>query len=256
MQLPTDADAVVIGAGAFGFSTAYQLTKLGAGKVVLVDQYEPATQVSPKAAGLFKTIQASDVKTRLQRLSIEIVSGFEAETGIPIPHVKSGSIFCARTPAHASMIDAEIEDGQGWGLEARRIDGAEANGLTGYLEGKELLAAYHLPGDIYIEEPKSMLMAYRQAGEKLGMQVIGHTPVHGVRVEGGEVRAVVTEHGEIRTPTVVDAAGVWSRRIGAMAGVDVMVQPMRHQLRITAPIAGIPVDRPIVRMTDASAYVR
>jgi 4-methylaminobutanoate oxidase (formaldehyde-forming) len=256
MTLPTDADAVVIGAGAFGFSAAYQLTKLGTGKVVLIDQYEPATQVSPKAAGLFKTIQASETKTRLQRLSIEIVSGFEAETGVPMPHVKSGSIFCARTPSHASMIDAEIEDGQGWGLNARRIDGAEAKQLTGYLEGKELLAAYHLPDDIYIEEPKSMLMAYRQAGEKLGMQVIGHTPVQGVRVENAEVRAIVTNHGEIRTPVVVDAAGVWSLRIGAMAGVDVMVQPMRHQLRITAPIAGIPADRPIVRMTDASAYAR
>src|SRR5215211_3426139 len=256
MTFPTDADAVVIGAGAFGFSAAYQLTKLGAGKVLLIDQYEPATQVSPKAAGLFKTIQASETKTRLQRLSIEIVSGFEAQTGIPMPHVRSGSILCARTPAHASMIDAEIEDGQGWGLNACRIDGAEAKRLTGFLEGKELLAVYHLPDDIYIEEPKSMLMAYRQAGEQLGMQVVGHTPVQAVRVEHGEVRAVVTDQGEIRTPVVLDAAGVWSRRIGAMAGVDVMVQPMRHQLRITAPIAGIPADRPIVRMTDASAYVR
>src|SRR6187551_345003 len=108
--LPVDqADAVVIGAGAFGFATAYQLTRLGAGEVVLIDQYEPATQVSPKAAGLFKRLQVSETKTKLQRLSIEIVTGFEAETGIPMPHVKSGSIFCARTPAYASMIDAEIE---------------------------------------------------------------------------------------------------------------------------------------------------
>jgi 4-methylaminobutanoate oxidase (formaldehyde-forming) len=154
------------------------------------------------------------------------------------------------------MIDAEVEDAQGWGVEASRIDGAEAKRLTGYLEGKELLAAYHVPSDIYIEEPKSLLMAYRQAGEKLGMQVIGHTPVMGVRTEGGEVQAVVTEQGEICTPVVVDAAGVWARRIGAMAGADVMIQPMRHQLRITAPIDGISPDRPIVRMTDASAYVR
>jgi 4-methylaminobutanoate oxidase (formaldehyde-forming) len=256
MPIPTDADAVVIGAGAFGFSAAYQLTRLGAGKVVIVDQYEPATQVSPKAAGLFKNIQASETKTRLAKLAIEIVIGFEAETGIPIPHVRSGSIFCARTPQHGSMVDAEVEDAQGWGVRAERIDGAEARRLAGFLEGKSLLAAYHIPDDIYIEEPKSMLMAYREAGEKLGMQVIGHTPVHGVRVEGGEVKAVQTAAGEIRTPVVVDAAGVWSRRIGAMAGVNVLVQPMRHQLRITAPIAGIDAQLPIVRMTDAAGYVR
>jgi 4-methylaminobutanoate oxidase (formaldehyde-forming) len=250
------ADAVVIGAGAFGFSAAYQLTKLGAGKVVLIDQFEPGTQVSPKAAGLFKSIQASDTKTRLSRLAMEIVKGFEAESGVPIPHVRSGSIFCARTPEHGSMVDAEVEDAQGWGVEVHRIDGAEARRLTGFLSGKSLLAAYHVPGDIYIEEPRSMLIAYRQAGERLGMQVIGHTPVTGIRTENGEVKAVQTTTGEIETPIVVDAAGVWSRRIGKLAGTDVPVQPMRHQLRITSPIAGITPDKPIVRMTDAAAYVR
>jgi len=252
----TEADVVVIGAGAFGFSSAYQLTRLGAGRVVLIDQFEPGTQVSPKAAGLFKSIQASETKTRLSRLAMEIVQGFEAETGIPMPHVRSGSIFCARTPEHSSMIDAEAEDGRGWGVEMTRIDGAEARRLTGFLDGRGLLAAYHVPGDMYIEEPKSMLMAYRQAGEKCGMRVIGHTPVTGIRVEQGEVKAVETAVGEILTPVVVDAAGVWSRRIGAMAGLHVMVQPMRHQLRITAPISSIAPDLPIVRMTDASAYVR
>ena len=250
------ADAVVIGAGAFGFSAAYQLTKLGVGQVVLIDQYEPATQVSPKAAGLFKSIQASDTKTRLSLLAMEIVTGFEAETGIAMPHVRSGSISCARTPEHGSMIDAEVEDAQGWGVEIHRIDGAEARRLTGFLDGRSLLAAYHVPGDIYIEEPRSMLIAYRQAGERLGMRVIGHTPVTGIRIERGAVCAVQTTNGEIETPIVVDAAGVWSRRIGRMAGVDVPVQPMRHQLRITSPIAGISPDRPIVRMTDAAAYVR
>jgi len=44
---------------AFGFAAGYQLARLGAGKVVMIDQYEPATQVSPKAAGLFKSVQAS-----------------------------------------------------------------------------------------------------------------------------------------------------------------------------------------------------
>lgn len=250
------ANAVVIGAGAFGFSAAYQLANLGLHDVVLLDQFEPATQVSPKAAGLFKSVQASEIKTRLMRLAMEIVTGFAAETGIAMPHIRSGSIFCARTQAHASMIDAEVEDARGWGVPITRIDGPEARSLTGFLTGKGLLAAYHVPTDIYIEEPRSMLIAYRQAAERLGVRVIGHTPVTSIRVESGEVRAVVTPNGEIETPVVVDAAGVWSRRIGAMAGQAVPVQPMRHQLRITSPIAGIEPERPMVRMTDASGYVR
>ena len=41
-----------------------------------------------------------------------------------------------------------------------------------------------------------------------------------------------------------------------MAGVDVPIVPMRHQLRITSPLDGVTADMPIVRITDASGYAR
>ncbi len=255
-QLPSQADAVVIGAGAFGFSVAYQLVKLGAGAVVLLDQYEPGTQVSPKAAGLFKMIQSSETKTRLALLSRQIVTGFEQESGIPIPHETVGSLFVARTAAHAGMVDAEVEDSAGWGVQIERVDAAEATRLCGYLAPEGIVSAYHIPGDIYIEEPRSMLIAYWQAADALGLKVVGHTPVTGIVVEKGEVRGVETLYGAIESPVVVDAAGVWSRMVGALASVDVPIVPMRHQLRITSPIEGVTADMPIVRIPDASAYAR
>ncbi len=255
-SLPRDADAVVIGAGAFGFNAAFQLANLGAGRVVLLDQFEPATQASPRAAGLFKSVQSSEIYSKLSQLAMSIVRGFEAETGVAIPHVNSGSLLVARTPAHARMIDADIEVATGWGVETHRIDGAEAHRLAPFLAGERLRAAHRVPGDLYIEEPKSLLLALRDAGARRGMQTIGHTRVTGITVEGGAVTGVETERGAIRTPLVVDAAGVWSRALGRMAGVEVMIQPIQHQLRITAPIAGITPDQPIVRMPDASAYVR
>lgn len=252
----TDADAVVIGAGAYGFSTAYHLTKLGAGRVVLLDQYEPGSQVSPKAAGLFKLVQSNEAKTKLAQLSVDIVTGFARESGIPMPHVASGSLLVARTPGHTSLIDAEAEDAKGWGVEIDRIDGAEAHRLAPFLDGDRLLGAYHIPGDIYVEEPRSLLMAYRQAGERLGLRVLGHTPALRIKTKGGEVVAVETPRGEIRTPVVVDTAGIWARHVGQMAGVDVPVQPVRHHLRITSPIAGMSANQPIVRLIDASTYIR
>jgi 4-methylaminobutanoate oxidase (formaldehyde-forming) len=100
------------------------------------------------------------------------------------------------------------------------------------------------------------LLAYRQAAEGLGVVVMGHTPAIGIRVEGEVVAAVVTPRGEIRTPVVVDAAGVWAGAIGAAAGAAVEVQPVRHQLRITAPVAGMAADAPIARIVDAAVYVR
>lgn len=256
VELPSQADVVVIGAGAFGFSAAYQLVRLGAGNVVLLDQYEPGTQVSPKAAGLFKMIQASETKTRLALLSRQIVTTFGRESGFPIPHHAVGSLFIARTAAHAGMVEAEVEDSRGWGVDIERVDGREARRLCSYLDPAGIETVHHVRGDLYIEEPRAMLMAYWQAGLALGLQVIGHTPVIGITVERGEVRSVQTSSGSIDTPVVVDAAGVWSRMVGALAGVAVPIVPMRHQLRITSPIDGVSADQPIVRITDASGYAR
>jgi glycine/D-amino acid oxidase-like deaminating enzyme len=253
---PTQADAVVIGAGAFGFSTAYHLAKLGAGRVVLLDQYEPGTQVSAKAAGLFKLVQSSEVMTRLAQLSVAIVTSFKRESGVAMPHVRSGSLLVARTARHAAMLDVEAEDARNWGVAIERIDGKEAERRCPYLSGSRLLASYHIPGDIFVEEPRSLLLACRQAAERLGAVVLGHTPATGIRTAGGEVVAVVTPRGEIRTPVVVDAAGVWAGTVGAAAGAALPVQPVRHQLRITAPVAGFAPDAPIVRMVDAAVYLR
>src|SRR3954451_2668141 len=113
--VPATADAVVIGAGAFGFAIAYHLAKGGMKDVVLLDQFEPGTQVSARAAGLFKLIQASEVKTKLAQRATRVVTEFANETGITIPFISSGSIYAARTPVHASMVEAEIEDSRGWG---------------------------------------------------------------------------------------------------------------------------------------------
>src|SRR5690348_1782112 len=100
--IPGHADAVVVGAGAFGLSAGFFLAQHGYRNVVVLDQYEPGTQTSARAAGLFKSLQANETKTRLMRRSIEIVKGFQKETGVAVPFVQPGSLFIARTPEHAS----------------------------------------------------------------------------------------------------------------------------------------------------------
>lgn len=252
----TDADAVVLGAGAFGVSTAFHLATLGLKRVVVLDRFAPASQTSPRAAGLFKLVQVDETLTRLAQLSIEIVTGFETATGVPMSHVRSGSLLIARTAEHAAMVDAEAVNARAWGIELEPVGETAAHHLAPYLEGRGLRTAYHVPGDIYVEEPATMLAAYLEAAARRGVAVVGYAPATALRVRDGRVEGVATPRGEIRTEVVVDAAGAWAPQIGAMGGVRVPVAPVRHQLLITEPLAGVAAEQPIVRITDASAYVR
>jgi glycine/D-amino acid oxidase-like deaminating enzyme len=252
----TRADAVVIGAGAFGLSTAFQLASLGAGTVVVLDRFAPGSQTSPRAAGLYKLVQADETLTRLARSSIDIIRGFSETTGIPLPYVQSGSLLAARTAAHADLIDDEARASAGWGIELEHLDGPGVHRVAPYLSGKEIRSAWFIPDDIYIEEPRTLLEAYMTAVGQLGSHVIGDAPVTEILRRDGEIVGVATPRGEIAAPLVVDAAGAWARGVGLLAGADLPIAPVRHQLLITRPIAGMAPTEPIARIVDASAYLR
>jgi glycine/D-amino acid oxidase-like deaminating enzyme len=256
-ELPVkEADAVVIGAGAFGLSAAYQLAALGAGRVLVLDRFAPGSQTSPRAAGLYKLVQADETLTRLAQSSIEIIRSFTATTGVPLEFVASGSILAARTADHARLVDDEAAASTAWGIALEPLDGAGVNRVAPYLTGKGIRTAYLVPGDIYIEEPRTLLDAYQAAIVNLGSQVVGNAPVTGITLDKGEVVAVSTPRGDVATPLVVDAAGAWARGVGALAGIEVPVAPVRHQLLITRPIACMAPTEPIARIVDASAYLR
>jgi glycine/D-amino acid oxidase-like deaminating enzyme len=252
----TQADAVIIGAGAFGLSAGYQLAAHGVGRVVVLDRFAPGTQTSPRAAGLYKLIQADETLTRLAQSSIEVIRGFSEATGIPLSYVPSGSVLAARTAEHAALVDDEAEASAGWGIELEKIDAEGVQRIAPYLTERGIRTAYFVPGDIYIEEPRSLLDAYMAAISQLGSLVIGETPVTGIVVDNGKIAGVSTPRGNIATQLVIDAAGAWARGIGALVGVEVPVAPVRHQLLITRPIAGMSPQEPIARIVDASAYLR
>ena len=252
----SQADAVVIGAGAFGLSAGYQLASLGAGTVVVLDRFDPGSQTSPRAAGLYKLVQADETLSRLARLSIDVIEGFSEATGLPLPYVASGSVLAARTAEHAAIVDEEAAAAAGWGIDLEPLDAKGVNRIAPYLTGRDVRSAWHIPGDIYIEEPRTLLDAYVAAIAQIGSHVVGHAPVTAIQTEDGEVTGVSTPRGDITTPLVVDAAGAWARGVGALAGVEIPIAPVRHQLLITHPIAGMAATEPIARIVDASAYLR
>lgn len=254
--LPPEADVVVIGAGAFGYATAWQLARNGAGHVLLLDKGTPGDGSSARAAGLFKTVQADESLTRLTLRSRQLVLDFEATTGVPLPVIRSGSILAARTPAHADLIRAEVAHSMGWGVDLSLVDAAETRRIAPYLDPRAFTIAVLCPGDMYVEEPPTMLAAVHRAAELAGVTIIGDTPVTSIGVEGGRVTGVETSRGSVVATVVVDAAGAWARRIGATGGARVPLVDVRHQFSISQPIPGIDSHMPITRIIDASAYMR
>jgi len=250
-----DADVVVIGAGALGLSTALHCALAGR-SVVVVERHTAGSQASGRAAGLFKSVQADELRTRLARRSITRALSFADWAGVPLPVARSGSFLIARTAQHREYLCRELAQSRSWGADVREASRTEVAGRLSYYRPAGEDFALWCPEDVYIEEPASLIRACLAACRRHGAVVAENEPVTGIPVTGGRAAGVETESRSIAAPVVVDAAGGWVRQVAGLAGARVPVAPVRHQLLITEPTTQVDPADAIARVVDAAVYLR
>ena len=79
-DLPSTAQAVIVGGGIIGCSTAYHLAKLGV-DVVLIERHKLTSGSTFHAAGLVGQLRSSANITELLGYSVDLYDRLEAETG-------------------------------------------------------------------------------------------------------------------------------------------------------------------------------
>jgi glycine/D-amino acid oxidase-like deaminating enzyme len=250
-----EVDVVVVGAGALGLSTALHCAMAGR-SVAVVERQTAGSQASGRAAGLFKSVQAGELRTRLARRSIEKVISFADWAGVPLEVARPGSFLIARSSQHREFLRRELAQSRSWGANVGEATRAQlASRLSYYRAAGEWFALW-CPEDVYIEEPASLVRAYLDACQLHGATVLENEPVIGIPLAGGRVAGVETAGRSIVAPVVVDAAGGWVRQVGELAGARVPVASVRHQLLITAPAPDVDPADPITRVVDAAVYLR
>ena len=245
---------MVVGAGALGLSTALHCALAGR-SVAVVDRETAGSQASGRAAGLFKSVQADELRTRLARRSIEKAVSFADWAGVPLTVARSGSFLIARTAQHGEYLRRELAQSRRWGADVREAAPAQVAGLSYYRAAGPEFALW-CPEDIYIEEPANLVAAYLAAARRHGAEVLEHERVINFCSTQGRLAGVETTSRSVAAPVVVDAAGGWARQVAELAGGQVPVATVRHQLLITERAADVDPADPIVRVVDAAVYLR
>ena len=85
-------------------------------------------------------------------------------------------------------------------------------------------------------DPHGATHAYAGAARKRGADVIQHNRVLDLtKLPTGEWR-LETEQGAITAAHVVNAGGLWARKVGHMVGVDHPLVPMQHHYLVTEDV--------------------
>ena len=237
-ELPAHASVVVVGGGVIGLSAAYHLAASGVDHVVLVEKDEFGSGSTCKAAGGVRAQFSDAVNVELGLRSLRTFETFREDFDQEIDLHQVGYLFLLDRPEHVGLFEKSVTLQNELGVPSRMIDVAEAKRLSPLIETDGLLAAAYSPTDGHCT-PESVVLGYAGAARRAGAGLFRGTTVEAIEHDGTTISAVRTDHGTIRTDTVVCAAGAWSAEVGAMAGVDLPVTPERREIVVTEPVPGL-----------------
>ncbi|XP_076800247.1 sarcosine dehydrogenase, mitochondrial-like [Clavelina lepadiformis] len=258
--LPAEADAVVIGGGSVGCSTAYHLAKMGAGRVLLLEKDMLTAGTTWHTAGLLWRLVSHDfemeVTEHTRKLMTEVL---KEETGQETGWVQTGGMFTAYTKERMDSYKAMATLGKNFGIESHVLTPAEISDIHPLLDVSKLTGAVYSPLDGTMD-PSGTCMTYTKAASKYGAQIVENCPVIDVTTEEDSlgirrVSSVVTNQGTIKTKNVINCAGVWAPYIGQMIGINVPQVTFRHAYVVTEAIEGVS-KVPNVRDHDGSVYLK
>jgi 4-methylaminobutanoate oxidase (formaldehyde-forming) len=250
-----EAAAVVVGGGIWGCSIAYHLARGGLRDVVVLERRELACGNTPQAAGLVGQLRSSELMVRSIRHVVDRLEHWVVEHGEESGFRQVGSLKLALTEGRVRELEAHVARARSWGLEVELVSPAWAQARVPFLDVRGVRAAAWIPGDGYVE-PYTLAMAIARAARRLGVTFETGRPVTAIRIDRGAVRGVDTPAGAVEAPRVIVAAGPWVERVAGAVGLAVDTVPLRHQHWTTAPMASVPADLPVVRVPDASVYIR
>lgn len=239
------ADAIVIGGGIIGCSTAYNLAKLGCKKVVLIEEKYLASGATGRCGAGVRMQWGTEPNCLLSRDSIHMFENLEEELGYSdsIEFKQSGYLLLAYNEKAVEQFHKNLGLQHKLGIPSRWVTPEEAGELVPHLNLQGLHGATFCAQDGHCN-PFKATDAYAVAAKRLGVEILTYTRVTNLLKDGDNIKGVETTAGTIETPMVISCAGSYTRELGRMVGVDIPVHPERHQILVTEPVE--PLQGPMV----------
>ncbi|MBS8229241.1 NAD(P)/FAD-dependent oxidoreductase, partial [Vannielia litorea] len=236
--MKTTTRVCVIGGGVVGCSVLYHMTKLGWSDVMLLERSELTSGSTWHAAGGFHTMNSDTNMAALQGYTIGLYKELEEITGLSCGLHHVGGITLAETPERFDLLKAERAKHRYMGLDTRIVSPEEIAELAELVNLDGILGGLYDPLDGHLD-PSGTTHAYARAAKMAGAEIELHCKVEDLQQRPNGSWDVVTNKGTIHTEHVVNAAGLWAREVGAMAGVYLPLLPMAHQYLVTDDIPEI-----------------
>ncbi len=224
------ADIVVIGGGCTGTSTALQLARRQAGKVILLERATLAAGGTGRSSALVRQHYTHPALVAIALRALRIFQNFDEEIG-GTSEFKTTGFLATVGPEDVGALEQNVKMQRDLGVDTCVLSPAEIRELEPRLNVDDVGAAAYEPESGYAD-PYSTTVAFAQAARNLGVEIRQHAQVSGLVTRGDRITGVQTTQGTIGAGTVVMAAGYHSRDLVSPLGIDLPLTPVRHAITL------------------------
>jgi sarcosine oxidase subunit beta len=226
-------DAIIVGGGIHGCSTALHLCLAGL-KPVLIEKDYAGRHASGVNAGGVRQLARDVAEIPLSIRSMGIWEKIEELVDDDCGFENNGQVLVAENDAELAACRTRVADLNARGfIHEELLDAAELRRLVPAV-------AESCPGGIVSRrdgaaQPARTTTAFRRKAQALGATILEGVAATNIRTENGLWR--VDAGSDCYTaPVLVNAAGAWAGRIAASLGEVVPVETIAPMLMITSPV--------------------
>ena len=231
------ASVIVVGGGILGATAFWELAREEI-DVLLLEARRFGGQSTGKSAAIVRCHYSNPMVVRMAVRSREALRRLPLLLDCEPVYTRTGWLFLVdETDAPLALANAEMQEVEG-------LDAVEVEDLQEVLPGvNETGIAYAMyEPDSGFADPVATTKAYVEAGRRAGGVARDGTAVESIEVEGGKIRGARVGGELLECDALVLAAGPWSARLAAGAGVELPLEITREQDVVfeTAPEPAIP----------------
>jgi len=247
-------DIAIVGAGVIGCSVAFHLARMGQrGVRILEKEPLPGTGSTSRANGGIRAQFTTEVNIAMSLASMAILDGLADEMGDPPVYRKAGYLFVTGDPKKLRSMAAASEFQRARGVSVDLLDEGGVRRHAPWIAGPVAGGTYG-SRDGFVD-PGRLTNFFLRDSTSAGVQIRYGAEVGAIERDQAGFRLQLGA-GELRARVVVNAAGPYAKRVAAMLGVELPVEPVRRHLLMSGPCATLPPLIPMVIDADTGVLVR
>jgi glycine/D-amino acid oxidase-like deaminating enzyme len=231
--LPERCDAVVVGGGVLGLSSAYELARRNL-SVVLVESGQVGGRQSGRNLGFVRQQGRALAELPMMIAANQRWRALGHELGSDVEWRMGGNLRLTNDPELASRYERWAADAASFGLDSRVVSRAELESILPGFSEKWLLGIF-TASDGHAD-PGATCRAYAAALRARGVHVCEGVPARKIMLAGGSVTGITTPFGELNAGVVVLAAGSGSARLAGGAAIEIPQQLVSQTVVLTEPV--------------------